>query len=199
MLDKAMRNLINNQAQKHSSINVVSSISEKLYKLVYNDKTIYLTKSLIAKEICRDTFYLGINPILECFLDSEYSIVVNDSRKNIQKGKNVVNISGIWGDITISSPIDLVVHDKIGSTSFTPFNSRWFAIIGDTKQTIQNHKLSKIDWHAYLNSAIKSIEEIKTNIPSVGDTMMDGGTNIEFLHQLLGYKKYVSLLSAISL
>jgi len=199
MLDKAMRNLISNQAEKHSTLNIVSTISEKLCNLVYNDKTIYLTKSLIAKEICRDTFYLGINPILQCFLDSEYSIEVKDSRKNIQKGENIINISGVWGDITVSSPINLEVYDKISNSSSTPFNSSWFAIIGDTKQTIQNNKLSKIEWHTSLNRAIKSIEEVKTNIPLIGETMMDGGTNVEFLHQLLGNKKYVSLLSSLCL
>jgi hypothetical protein len=197
LFDKAIRNLINIEPEEHTSKNIVSTISQKLNNLKYNDKTIYLKNSLIAKELCRDTFYLGINPILECFLDYEYSVQLNESRKGIHPGEKLIIISGDWGDITVSSPIDLVVYDKIGNTTSNSFNSQWFAIIGDSKQSIPNSKLSKIEWEKSLDKAINSIEEIKTNIPAVGDTMMDGGTMIKFLYQLVGSKKYVELLNSL--
>ena len=194
LFDKAMKNLINLAPEKHSSKNVISTISQKLHELKYDKNTIYINNSLIVKELCRDTFYLGINPILECFLDYEYSVDINESRKDFHKGEKFISISGDWGEFSISSPIDLMVYDKMDSSSS---NSNWLAIIGDIKQSIPNSRLSKTEWNKSLNKAIGSIEDIKTGIPSVGDTMMDGGAMTKYLHKLLGNKKYVSLLNSL--
>ncbi len=41
-----------------------------------------------------------------------------------------------------------------------------------------------------MQRAISIIEDIKSHVPTVGETMMDGGSQNKFLYQLVGKKRY---------
>lgn len=62
-------------------VNAVNAIFNKLQSIKYETNIIYLKNNLIAKEICANTFYLGINPIWESFLDNVNSMIVCECRK----------------------------------------------------------------------------------------------------------------------
>jgi len=196
--DKMIRNLSNEkETQLPSAINVPNMILGQLRRIKYNDKIIYLKNDLIAREICPNTFYLGINPILISFLDTVSSMMVYETGKNIVTGQQVIQIFGTWGTISLSAPMNFLIYDKFGDPTNNPLNSQWFAIIGVVDQDISSGRLYQEEWDKMHGRAISIIEDIKSQVPKVGDTMMDGGTKIKFLHQLVGKKRYINILNSL--
>lgn len=199
MFDKVMRNLINKQEAPFKEVGcIVDVVSDKLKNIKYDDKIIYLKNNLVAKEICSNTFYLGINPILNCFFDTVNSISINDTIKNISTGQQIIQISGIWGTVSISSPVKILIHDKVSNTNDNPLMNQWHAIVGIENRELLRGRLSREEWDSIHLRALSIVEEIKSEVPKVGDTMMDGGNQIKFLHQLVGTKKYIIILNTLN-
>lgn len=200
LFDKVMRNLVN---AKDSSLcgktDIVNTIFNQLRKIKYDNNIIYLNNNLIAREICLNTFYLGINPILICFLDSVSSVQVCECGKKITAGQQIIQIFGAWGTVNLNSPKNFLIYDKVGDPIDNPLNSQWFAIIGGVNQDIPEGRLSVEEWAKIHERAITIIEQLKSYTPKVGNTMMDGGTQIKFLHQLVGNKKYINILNSLKI
>lgn len=198
MFDKAMRNIMNKKVtQSNTSFNIADIIAEKLRSIKYDENIIYLKNNLIAKEICANTFYLGIDPILNSFIDNDSFLTVNDNTENIETGQQLLRISGEWGAVSISSPLNIVVYDKLVEPNDSPLKSQWFAIIGMKNQERFRGRLSPEKWEDRYLSALNINDEIKSEIIKDGSTMMDGGTQIKSLHKLLGNKKYVIVLNVL--
>jgi hypothetical protein len=194
--DKVMRNLLNEKETQNTDI--VNTISNKLQSIKYDHKIIYLKNNLIAKKICNDTFYLGINPILISFLDTVSFLSVYESKKNILTDQQVINILGEWGSISLSAPMNFMIYDLLDFPIDTLLTFQWVAIIGAVDQEISKGKVLQEEWNTMHQKALATIEEIKSHIPQVGSTMMDGGTQIKFLHQLVGKKRYINILNSMN-
>ncbi len=197
--DKVMRNLLEAKETQSSDISDIANIiSDKLCSIKYDDKIIYLKNNLIAKEICPDTYYIGINPILSSFLDTMSSMTIYEQRKNIIAGQQVIEILGEWGTISLLAPMNFLMYDILYNQTETPFRSQWIAIIGVNNQEIANGKLYPEEWNKMHEKATGIIDEIKSHVSPVGRTMMDGGTQIKFLHQLVGKKRYINILNSLN-
>lgn len=197
--DKVMRNLLNEKEMQNTDIsNIANTISNKLRSIEYDNKIIYLKNNLIAKEICNDTFYLGINPILTSFLDSVSSLSISECRKNILADQQVIQILGEWGSVSLSAPINFIIYDLLDFPIETLLEFQWVAIIGAGNLDVLKGRLFQEEWETMHEKALNTIEEIKSHIPQVGYTMMDGGTQIKFLHQLVGKKRYINILNSMS-
>jgi hypothetical protein len=196
--DKVMRNLLNEKETQNTDIsNIANTISDKLRSIKYDNKIIYLKNNLIAKEICNDTFYLGINPILISFLDSVSSLSVSDCRKKILPDQQVIQILGEWGSVSLSAPMNFVIYDLLDFPIETLLEFQWVAIIGTVNPEISKGRFFKEEWQTMHEKALNTIEDIKSHVPQVGNTMMDGGTQIKFLHQLVGKKRYMNILNSM--
>lgn len=197
--DKVIRNLsYEKETQLSVIVNDANTIFNKLQSIKYDNNIIYLKNNLIAKEICANTFYLGINPILVSFLDNVNSMMIDECRKNISVGQQIIKINGDWGSFSISSPINFLIYNIVGDPTDNPLKTGWFAIMGSVHQDVLSSKLHQKEWDKLHSKAIGAIAEIKTQVPKVGDTMMDGGSQIKFLHQLVGNKKYIDILNSLS-
>jgi len=194
--DKVMRNLLNEKETQNTDI--ANIIFNKLQSIKYDNKIIYLKNNLIAKEICQGTFYLGINPIFISFLDTVSFLSVYESKKNILTDQQVINILGEWGSISLSAPMNFMIYDLLDFPIDTLLTLKWVAIIGAVDQEISNGRLYQEEWNTKHQKALSTIEEIKLNVPQVGNTMMDGGTKIKFLHQLIGKKRYINILNSMN-
>ena len=196
--DKVIRNLCNEKETKLNGIvNDADTIFNKLQSIKFDNSLIYLKNSLIAKEICANTFYLGLNPILVNLLENVNSMIIDECRKNISAGEQIIQINGNWGNVSISSPINFLIYNKVGDPADYPLKSEWFAIMGAVHQDVLSSQLLQKEWDKMHAKAIGAIAEIKTQVPKVGDTMMDGGSQIKFLHQQLGNKKYIEILNSL--
>jgi hypothetical protein len=199
LFDKVMRNFLDEKGtQITGTTNVAAVIFNKLKNIKYDDTVIYLKNNLIAKEICRNTFYLGINPILICFMDAVSSVTVHECGKNIFTKEPMIQIHGEWGMLCLSAPVNLLIYDKVGDPRGNPLESNWFAIIGGIRKEISGGRLHRGDWEKLHGRALSIIEEIKLSAPKVGDTMMDGGSQIKFLHQLIGNERYLKIINSLS-
>ena len=194
--DKVMRNLLNEKELQNTDI--VSIISNKLQSIKYDNKIIYLKNNLIAKEICHDTYYLGINPIFISFLDTVSFLSVYESKKNILTYQQVIQILGEWGSISMSAPMNFMIYDLLDFPIDTLLTFQWVAIIGAVDQEISNGRLYQEEWNTMHQKALSTIEEIKSHVPQVGNTMMDGGIQIKFLHQLVGKNRYINILNSMN-
>ena len=168
-----------------------------MQSIKYDNNIIYLKNSLIAKEICANTFYLGLNPIFVNLLDNVNSMIINERNKDIAVGVQIIQINGDWGCVDISSPINFLIYNKVGDPADNDLKTEWFAIIGAVHQDILSFKLNQKEWHKMHAKALCAIAEIKTQVPKVGATMMDGGSQIRFLHQLFGNKKYIEIINSL--
>lgn len=197
--DKVIRNLSDEKDTKMDGIvNAVNTILNKLHSIKYETNIIYLKNNLIAKEICANTFYLGINPVWGSFLDNVNSVTIGECRKNISVGQQIIQINGDWGSVSITSPINFIIYNEVGDLTDEPLKSQWFSIMGANHSEVLGAKLNQEQWNNMHSKAIRVMEDIKTKVPVVGETMMDGGTQIRFLHQLIGRKKYIDILSLLN-
>ncbi|MBU0475030.1 MAG: hypothetical protein KKF62_12825 [Bacteroidetes bacterium] len=196
--DKVIRNLSNEkETQFNGIVNDANTIFNKLQNIKYDNNIIYLKNNLIAKEICSNTFYLGINPILVSFLDNVNSMMIDECKKSISVGQQIIQINGYWGSVSISSPINFLIYNKIDDQTDNPLKTEWFAIMGAVHQDVLGCQLHQKEWDEMHAKAIGTIAEIKTQVPKVGDTMMDGGSQIKFLYQLVGNKRYIDILNSL--
>ncbi len=196
--DKVMRNYLDVKKTKPNEItNIANTISSSLNSIKYDNQIIYLKNNLIAKQICPNTFYFGINPIFISFLDTISSMTISECNKSLVTGQDIIQISGVWGSVSLSAPMNFLIYDLVGDPTHDLLKPQWVAIIGIADQEISKEKLYQEEWEKLHHNAINIIEEIKANIPKVGNTMMDGGTQIEFLHQLVGKKRYIDILNSL--
>ncbi len=197
--DRIIRNLSNEKETRFKGIvNDTNTILKKLQSIKFDDNIIYLKNNLIAKEICVNTFYLGISPILVNLLDNVNSMAIEECRKNISIGEQIVQINGDWGSVSISSPINFIIYNIVADPTDNPLKTEWFAIMGAVNKDVLSSKLHRKEWDKMHTKAIGAIAEIKTEVPKVGETMMDGGSQIKFLHQIIGNKKYIDILNSLS-
>ena len=126
------------------------------------------------------------------------SMTIYEQRKNIIGGQQLIEILGEWGTISLLAPMNFLMYDILYNQADTPFRTQWIAIIGVNNQEIANGKLYLEQWNKMHEKAKGMIEEIKSHVSPVGRTMMDGGTQIKFLHQLVGKKRYINILNSLN-
>jgi hypothetical protein len=124
-------------------------------------------------------------------------MTVVECRKNISIGQQIIQINGDWGSVSITSPLNFIIYNEVGDPADDPLKSQWFAIMGANQSEVLTLRLNHKQWKNMHTQSIRVIKEIKDKIPAVGETMMDGGTQIKFLHQLIGRKKYIDILSSL--
>lgn len=177
--------------------NILESLNDKLQNIKYDEKIIYLKNSLMIKQIFGNTFYIGLNPILQPFLEGIKFIKECELGKYILKGNPVLQFRGDWGAMTIYSPMNFLMYDIMNINKGELIKNKWFAIIGVIQPEISLGKITRKDWDDALYKSFEFVETMKTTHPAVGTTMHDGGHQIKYLHQLVGKTKYIEILNAI--
>ena len=199
MFDKVIRNLLKKKEMlRDVPVSVVNNVSERLSCITYDNNINYLKNNIITKEICPNTFYLGIDTIFTSFLDNDYSVKVSEQGRNIKTGQKIIDISGEWGTVIFSAPMNFIVYDTFGDTNDIVLKSQWLAIIGIENQDLFKGKLTPEEWDDKHVRAINIVEEIKAEYMLDSSKMMDGGTQVKYLYQLIGKKKYAIVLNVLN-
>jgi hypothetical protein len=177
--------------------NILESLNDKLQNIKYDEKIIYLKNSLMVKQIFGNTFYIGLNPILQTFLEGTKIIKECDLGKYILKGNPVLKFRGEWGAITMCSPMNFLMYDIMNINTEELIKNKWFAIIGIIQPEISIGKITRKNWDDTLYKSFEYVETMKTANLAVGTTMHDGGYQIKYLYQLVGKTKYMEILNTI--
>lgn len=196
-LDKVFRNLavIKNETvicpvKNYSELS--DKLAQKIQSEIFDESLYYLKNQLVLKNIFGNVYYLGINPILFHFLD-DFDFVKHSDTNEIKKGQQVFSIEGKWGIKKFISPFDFTIIEKINFSRFRL--QKWYAIV--LVENIDEDKIqfAKDEWQIEKNKTLSAINECKTGRPQIGQSMLDGGQKVQFLHQYFGNKKFIDLLN----
>ena len=197
---KVMKNMTNEVESRPSKIqNLIGIVENKLNSIKFDEKFIYLRNCFIMKQVLPNTYYLGVNPIFISFLDNVGITMKYDQSKNFYKGQPVVKFFDEWGSIILTAPMNFSIYDKVQNNSYDLIQSKWIAIICAIPQDVSVGCIDKQEWEKLHKKSIEILEEIKSDCPQVGPTMMDGGNQIKYLHQLIGKEKFLRIINYLTL
>ncbi|RPI72734.1 MAG: hypothetical protein EHM47_07585 [Ignavibacteriales bacterium] len=200
--DKVMMNfsakLSDNQPQKSTVEMNDEDILEKLVKRIeaetFDEKIIYLKNQLILKNLFGNAYYLGVNPIVLYLLD-DFSTLNDFNNNEIKRNQIIFTLEGSWGLKKFISPIDFMVIEKINFSQFKL--NKWYAIILFNGIDREDYFLSLEEWTQKKYEALSYLKKNLNKNPDIGQSMMDGGKRIKFLHQFIGRNNYLNLLNKV--
>ncbi len=195
--DKVMRNYGENEMQTNNILSAVNLVERRLKSIKYDEKFIYLKHCFIIKQVLPNTYYLGVNPLFISFLDHVGIIMDFSQSRSILSGQPVVQFFGEWGTSSLTAPMNFSIYDKVNNPADDLAKSKWIAIIGAIEQEVSAGRIEHSEWQVLQKKSFGIVEEIKSNYPEVGLTMLDGGDQVKYLHQLVGREKYVGILQAL--
>jgi hypothetical protein len=203
IFDKVMRNLSNelqnelNEKSKLGRMNLLDRLINIIAMQEANGKTIYLKNQLRVKYLFGDNYYLGFNPVFMSLLDNITSIK-NFEDKNIYKmNERFFTLSGDWGSINLQAPMNLILTDKIHFSPGEIAKHNWFAIISAKDKDISAASISVNDLQKEQLDVISFLNNYRNQFQGVGETLYDGGKEVQFIYQAVGKKNYKNLIARL--
>ena len=195
--DKVFRNLSVSMTEKNNSGEIRSEdILERAIKRIwsetYDEKVFYLKNQLVIKNLFGNAYYLGINPIVLYLLD-DFDSIHEFNSSEIKRDQIIFTLEGNWGIKQFVSPINFMVIEKINFSQFKL--NKWYAIILFNDIDKEEIILSENEWNKRRSNTLSYLAEQLSYKPGIGQSMMDGGEKIKYLHQYLGNNKYTELLN----
>ena len=176
---------------------IINKIMDDLGKDELNKNYIYLNNNLVVKNLFANTYYIGFSPVTNCLLDNCNSIEHFSKNEKVSKGESLVKLTGDWGNINISSPISFNFLGRISGHEILHNSEKWFGLIDSSKEELANASLSEENYMKDVLEITKDLAQVEINYPEVGTTMMDGGTEVRFLYQVIGKEKYIEILKKL--
>ena len=196
--DKVFRNLSVSMTEKNSAETRSEDILERAIKRIwsetYDEKVFYLKNQLVIKNLFGNAYYLGINPIVLYLLD-DFGSIHEFNNSEIKRDQIIFTLEGNWGIKQFVSPINFMVIEKINFSQFKL--NKWYAIILFNDIDKEEFRLSEEEWYKRKSKTLSYLTEQLSYKPGIGQSMMDGGEKIKYLHQYLGNNKYLELLNKI--
>ncbi|MGE5457813.1 MAG: hypothetical protein ACM3RX_05620 [Methanococcaceae archaeon] len=199
MFDKAVRNMISpaEKQQKVKRNDIIQQIIDNIGNEELNVNYTYLNNHLMVKNLFENTYYLGFSSLALNLLDNCNSVEYCDKGAAIAKGSKIIEINGDWGKVSVTAPMNFTCLGKIPNEEKKNAPLKWFSLINTTKEELAANSLQISDYHRDIITVTKEITQIQLKYPQVGLTMMDGGTNLEYLFQILGKDNYLDLLNSL--
>jgi len=196
---KVMKNPTNEVESRTGKIqNLIGIAENKLNSVKFDETFIYLQNCFIMKQVLPNTYYLGINPIFISFLDNVGISIKYVQSKSFLKGQPVIQFFDEWGSINLSAPMNFSIYDRVQNNTYDLVRSKWIAIIYAIPQDVSIGCIDKQAWEKLHKKSVEILEEIKSDYPEVGPTMMDGGNQVKYLHQLIGKDKFLRILNYLT-
>lgn len=199
--DKSMRNIqhqFNSQRvedEKSKAEQIIQDAITRIECAEFNSQYLYFGNHLVAKNLFANTYYLGFSPVAIDLLDSFTSYEYYSRGDTILKGDPILKITGEWGAVDIASPLTFTCLGHI--TESQNSSERWFSLIEAPREELSQHTVPVSDYHRDIISITKELTQFQNNYPDVGITMMDGGFESSFLHQVIGHNKYLYILNVL--
>jgi hypothetical protein len=200
--DKVIRNLsvkLNDSSIKTNSAesqngDIVERVIKRIEGETFDQKIFYLKNQLVLKNLFGNAYYLGINPIVLHLLD-DFSALHEFNNNEIKKDQIIFTLEGTWGLKQFVSPVNFMIIEKINFSQFKL--NKWYAIILFNETDKDDFWISEKEWNRKKNNSLTFLKDHLKCKPSIGQSMMDGGEKIKYLHQNLGGKKYLELLNTV--
>ncbi len=195
--DKVMRNLsiVNSESIKEYNYNFVIQNAIKLILADnYDDRIIYLKNQLIIKKIFGNIYYIGVNPVVFNLLEDvkKYSAACGGY---ITTGQEIFSAECGWGEKKFFSPFTFMLLENFDLNSAEFRCNKWFAVINVSQDDENLPRINEQKFNERKNKSIKTLNSLKNSLPKIGNTMMDGGRELNYLYQIIGEKNYKNLLN----
>ena len=82
---------------------------------------------------------------------------------------------------------------KLSSKEF--YNSKWIGFVETDIKSLEENLLTAEEFNENISFINNQLNGYLNSYKNVGETMMDGGTKVRYLHQIFGKEKYLSLLN----
>jgi len=201
--DKEMKNRRTQQENQglfqNPEQNLLEEVIHKLNALKHIEYPSHycFNNCFILKKFIGDTYFLGFNPVVNVLLDNITSTGINVNKQTYQKGENVFNIEGDWGNVFVTAPFDFSFESEILPISVKPENGKWIGFIKSSYENIKSVSINRDEYIKSIDSICGSLKKyIKKHI-TVGVTMYDGGERLKYIYQVIGKENYIKILLQI--
>lgn len=203
LFDKSMRNIQHfgmkeeELKKKSKSQNIIQAMINNIEHAEFKSQLQYFQNHLVVKNLFANTYYLGFSPIAIDLLDSVSGIEYCNITDKVQKGQPILKVNGTWGNLTITSPINFSCLGNITNPETQIPHERWVSLIETSKDELLVNSIPVSDYHRDIISVTRELTQFEINYPEVGLTMMDGGTDVQYLYEVIGRKKYLGILKTL--
>jgi hypothetical protein len=197
--------MMNSSHHLSNNMNVNDTRVEKIIHKLINDlgkeelkkDCIYLTNHLMVKNLFSNTYYIGFSPLANYLLDNCNSVDHYYNDEKVSKGKPLIKISGDWGSIDIASPVCFTFLGRISKQEIMQNSDKWFGLIECSEEEFVSTSITGENYMKDILGVTRELTKVRLNYPDVGTTMMDGGTEVNFLYQIIGIEKYINILKKL--
>ena len=198
IFDKVMRNRFSNKDIKNANVpDILQNVIQNIDKEEYNSSFVYFHNHIVTKQIFGNTYYLGISNLALCFLDNVNEIEHCSEKDIIFKGQPIIKVTGNWGDVTISSPVNFTCLGDIEFQKNFRLREKWLGLVQITRDEIELNSVSEQKFKEDQENLKNMLQQIKINSPEIGATMYDGGIKANFIYQVIGANRYIQLLKTL--
>lgn len=203
LFDKSMRNIQHfgrregELKERSKSQNIIQAIINKIEHAEFKSQMLYFQNHLVVKNLFANTYYLGFSPVAIDLMDSVTGIEYCNTSDKVQKGQPILKVNGTWGNVTLTSPISFSCLGNITNPETQIPHERWVSLIETSKEELNASAIPVSDYHRDIISVTRELTRFEIDYPEVGLTMMDGGTDVQYLYEVIGRKKYLSILKTL--
>lgn len=166
----------------------------ELCKKLNSAQNIFLKNNIVLKKFSENNFYLGLNPALYVLIDNiSFSGYINESNL-VEKNNPFFKIEGEWGCHVIVSPIKFFIMWDLNSPVKEFYGNKWIGFIDTNLEDYPEVIVSKDEYENTISNINSSLQVHLNNLQRVGETMMDGGTRVKYLYQILGRDKFIKTI-----
>jgi len=175
-------------------MDLLDKVIRRIENETFDEKIIYLKNQLVLKNLFGNAYYLGINPVVHYLLD-DFSNLYDYNNNEIKRDQIIFTLEGSWGLKRFVSPIDFMIIEKINFSQFRL--NKWYAIILFSGIDSEEKLFSFEEWKRKKQEALTMLRNYKKERPEIGESMMDGGKELRFIHEYIGKNNYLNLLNKV--
>ncbi|MCU7496894.1 MAG: hypothetical protein HF314_14310 [Ignavibacteria bacterium] len=204
LFDKSMRNIQHfgkreeELKERSKGQNIIQAIINEIEHAEFKNQMLYFKNHLVVKNLFANTYYMGFSPVAIDLLDNSLTgIEYCNASDKVQKGDPFLKLNGTWGSVTISSPINFSCLGNITNPETQIPHERWVSLIETSREELGANTIPVSDYHRDIISVTRELTRFEIDYPEVGLTMMDGGTDVQYLYEVIGREKYLSILKTL--
>jgi hypothetical protein len=203
VFDKSMRNIYPTPEEnlpdekKYIPKNIIRKKTDLLKTIKYSQGYHYLNNSIVLKKLFDKTYYLGLDRPAYLFLDNMTGYEYLSSESGIKKGDGLMKLVGEWGETKVLSPLDFTIVDKLKHNIEDLGTNAWLSLIEADAEEINNSELTEREYECNIDHLMIKLYEIENQFDYLGTRMKDGGIEVKYLYQAVGFKKYNELLRSL--
>jgi hypothetical protein len=158
---------------------------------------IYLKNNMMVKKLLGKTYYLGLTPLAYTLLENVAGFNYCRDNMLVKSGDPLVQFIGDWGSIKILSPLNFYCLGRLKQELNDISSKEWFSLVELEPDQIQHSQISE-DQYLSNCSAIETIfNRFKADFPDIGTTLNDGGEKLRYLYQIIGNKRYYTVVEKL--